>query len=290
MIKAVFFGTEYESALVLEKLIENNIEIVAVITKPNSKSGRGQKISSPAVKIVAQQRGISVVQPEILSENDIPKADIGILASYGKIIPPQIIDSFSSGIINIHPSLLPKYRGPSPIETAIINGDSQTGVSIMALSPEMDAGPIYVQEKVSLKGDETKPTLYEKMFTVGSKLLIDNIDKIISGGLKPKPQDNANASYTKLLSKTDGLLDPGKMSAVECERRVRAFLGFPKTRILFLGKEVVVTACKVLPDYTGDDWPDVIRCADNTYLQITEVISPHSGKKLKTADYLRGLK
>jgi len=311
MVKVVFFGTERESSQVLGKLIENGIEIIAVVTKPDSPRGRGQIISSPAIKKLAQQRGIPVVQPEKLTRSVIlnlfqdpdKQSDnisgfriesgmtntIGVLVSYGKIVPKEIIDSFPHGIINIHPSLLPKYRGPSPIETAIANGDSETGVSLMSLSPEMDAGPIYVQEKLALSGKETKPTLYEKLFSVGSDLLINNIDKIISGGLKPVPQDNAHASYTKLLNKNDGVLDPTTMTASECERKVRAYLGFPRTRIPLLGQEVIITGAKVLPDFTGDNWPDVIKCADDTYLQITEVISPHSGKQMKTADYLRGL-
>jgi methionyl-tRNA formyltransferase len=290
VIKIVFFGTEAESALVLEKLIEVGLEIIAVVTKPDSPRGRGQKLEAPAVKMLAEQHGITILQPEQLSADNIPQADIGILVSYGKIIPQSVIDLFPHGIINVHPSLLPKYRGPSPIEAAIANGDSKTGVSLMALSAEMDAGPVYAQEKIVLDGTETKPTLYEKLFTVGSEMLINNINEIVSGGLKPTPQDDTHATYTKLITKADGLLDPTTMTADECERKVRAYLGFPKTRLNFHGQEVIITAAKALPGFAGDEWPDVIICKDKTTLQIIELISPNSGKQMKISDYLNGLK
>jgi len=304
--KIIFFGTESESVLVLEKLIKSKFDIVAVVTKPDSPRGRGQKLDSPPVKKLAEQHGISVLQPEKLSpgsshaQHQIQRiwccgvqsllADIGVLVSYGKIIPQSVIDLFPHGIINIHPSLLPKYRGPSPIETAIANGDGETGVSLMALSAEMDAGPVYIQEKVALDGTETKPTLYEKLFTVGGELLINNIDKIINGGLKPVAQNDTHATYTHLLTKADGLLDPTSMTADECERKVRAYLGSPRTRLNFHGQETIITGTKVLPNFAGDEWPDVVICKNKTALQIIELISPTSGKQMKAADYLRGLR
>jgi methionyl-tRNA formyltransferase len=309
MIKVVFFGTEGESALVLGKLIAGGFDIAAVVTKPDSARGRGRKIDAPAVKKLAEQHGIKVLQseklvPEVIasvakqfSQNNLyrhgnksPRDDlVGVLVSYGKIIPQSVIDIFPHGIINIHPSLLPKYRGPSPIETAIANGDAETGVSLMALSAQMDAGPVYVQEKVTID-DANKPTLYKKLFTVGSKLLLDNIDSIVNGGLKPTAQDDTQATYTQLLTKADGDLDPATMTAGECERKVRAYLGFPRTRITFHGQEIIVTQAKALEGFAGDDWPDVVKCANNTFLQIIEIISPNSGKQMKTADYLRGLR
>ena len=305
-MNVVFFGTESESALILEKLISSGFEITTVVTKPDRPRGRGQKLDSPLVKKLADQHNIPVLQPEILipdviarsiatkqsSSNNLDRhADarddntIGVLVSYGKIIPQSIIDLFPHGIINIHPSLLPKYRGPSPIETTIANGDSETGVSLMALSAEMDAGPVYAQQTIPLNGTETKPTLYEKLFTVGSKLLIDNISKIISGKLKPIPQNDAHATYTKLLNKADGLLDPTSMTAAACEHKVRAYLGFPRTRINFLGREVIITSAHV----AEFEHEHGIQCADDKWLVIDELISPTSGKQMKTTDYLRGL-
>jgi methionyl-tRNA formyltransferase len=298
-VKIVFFGNEQLAqglaspiTPTFDSLINSDHDIVALVLprKPNSVSRNKKEL-----KIIARAEAQNIIviyadQMDNLDEVLLGlNADIGILVSYGKIVPQKIIDVFPHGIINIHPSLLPKYRGPSPIETTIMKGDNTTGVSLMALSAKMDAGPIYAQAEVVLDGTETKPTLYEKLSTVGSKLLIDNIDKIIAGGLKPTPQNDTHAAYTQLLTKSDGLLDPATMTATECERKIRAFVGFPRTRLNFHGREVIITSAKVLPGFAGDKWPDIIKCADNTFLQINELISPTSGKTMKTSDYFRGL-
>ena len=163
----VFFGTEEFSAVSLRRLIDDGFSIPAVITKPDSKKGRGKKMVPSAVKILAEEYKIPVWQPRKLADivSDIKSLDdpIGVLVSYGKIIPQSVIDLFSPGIVNVHPSLLPKYRGPSPIETAILNGDDKTGISIMQLSADMDAGPVYDQLEVGLDGNETAPQLEEKL-------------------------------------------------------------------------------------------------------------------------------
>jgi len=291
MTKIVFFGTEKESSLVLEKLISNNFDISLVVTKPDSVKGRGQKIYQPDVKKLALKHNIAVSQPNNLKELVLPKnSSVGVLVSFGKIIPQSIIDSFKYGIINIHPSLLPQYRGPSPIETAILNGDDETGVSLISLSSKMDAGPIFAQEKISLSDQEYKSELYKVLFELGSKLLIKNLDKIVSEKLEPTPQNNSLATYCHLFKKTDGNLDSNNMSAIECERKVRAFIGFPKTNINFSGKKIIVTKAKSLYNFSGDNWPDIIKCKNNSFLQIEEIISPTSGKTMKVTDYLRGLR
>ena len=163
----LFFGTDLFSAATLGSLIEAEYTIGAVITKPDSKSGRGQKLTKPLVAQIAEAHGIPVWQPiklldisnDITALNTASNEVVGVLSSFGRIVPQSIIDLFPLGIINIHPSLLPLYRGPSPIETAIENGDQQTGVSIMKLSAEMDAGPIYAQQVYVLDGTETQPYL-----------------------------------------------------------------------------------------------------------------------------------
>lgn len=291
MSKIVFFGTEQESSFVLEKLIKNNFDISLVVTKPDSSRGRGQKIQPPNIKKVALEYNIPVVQPDNINELTLPKnSTVGVLVSFGKIIPQSIIDSFKHGIINIHPSLLPKYRGPSPVETTILNGDDETGVSLMSLEAGMDSGPIYIQEKITLNQTETYTSLLEKLMELGADLLIKNFEKITSNELLPTKQNDSEATYCNLIQKSDGVLDPTITTATECERKVRAFIKYPKTRIDFLGNEVIVTKAKVLNSFAGDNWPDVIKCADNSYLQIEQIISPNSGKIMKTADYLRGLR
>lgn len=294
MTKIVFFGTEDFSAPTLEALIESNYKIVAVVTKPDSVRGRGHKVDSPAVAKIAASHNIEVLQPQKLSDarNRLASigAPIGILVSYGKIIPESIINTFPKGIVNLHPSLLPQYRGPSPIETAILNGDTETGLTLMALAKEMDAGPIYYQEKVTLSGTETRPELYETLSRRGAELMIEKMPEILDGTLQLRPQDDSLASYCQLIDRqADGYIYPSTMTAIECERRVRAFLNWPKTRLNYLGQEIIVTKVRILDNYKGDSWPDVIKCHDNTYLQIVELIAT-SGKRMKTADYLRGLK
>ena len=291
--RIVFFGTEAFSAPTLELLIKSNFEVVAVITKPDTLRGRGHKLEQPAVKKIALANNINVLQPnkvtEILPELSKMQPDIGVLVSYGWIIPQSVIDAFPEGIVNGHPSLLPKYRGPSPIESAITNGDRETGVSIMQLSREMDAGPVYLQEKSVLNGSETQSELYEKFAKRGAELLTGNLEKISRGELKPISQNDTDATYCRLLSKEDGILDPVLMTADECERKIRAYQVWPKTRLNFLGENLIVTRAKVLPNFAGDSWPDVIKCKDETTLQIVELVAP-SGKKMKTADYLRGVR
>jgi len=231
--KIVFFGTENYSLITLEALVEEGFNVVCVITKPDTKRGRGHKLTEPPVKTFAKSHNIPVLQPSKVSEiTDYIKQlqpVTGVLVAYGKIIPQSIIDLFTPGIINVHPSLLPKYRGPSPIESAIANRDTETGVSIMQLDSKMDAGPIYTQTRQSLTGKETKFELYDKLFHEGTSLLIKNLPNIINGSLQPTPQDDSQASYCQLLNKDDSWLDTERMTAAEAEAHVRAHLGFPRS-------------------------------------------------------------
>ncbi|MCL1876498.1 methionyl-tRNA formyltransferase [Candidatus Saccharibacteria bacterium] len=298
--KIVFFGNE-QLAQGLEKpitpifdaLIAHDYEVAALVLPrdPSSKSRSGQKM---AIIEAAERNNISIVFADQESDLDgtLRKfgAEIGVLASFGKIVRQSTIDAFPRGIVNIHPSLLPKYRGSTPIETAILNGDNETGVSLMQLVAKMDAGGVFAAGKIALNGDETKQELYEKLANLGAELLIENLPKIMSGELPPAPQNDADATFTAQLSKTAGDLDPTTMTATECERKVRAFLNFPRTRLHFMGQETVVTAARIVPNFAGDDWADIIPCAGDTFLQVTELINPKSGKKMRVADYLRGLR
>ncbi|HEX4662531.1 MAG TPA: methionyl-tRNA formyltransferase [Candidatus Saccharimonadales bacterium] len=287
----IFFGTEDFSAVTLQTLIDSGWPVAAVITKPNFRRGRSQQLAQPKVKDIALAANIPVWQPHKLIEvqDDIKKLQpvAGVLVSYGKIIPQSIIDLFTPGIINVHPSLLPKYRGPSPIESAIVHDDSKTGVSIMSLSKDMDAGPVYSQKVVPLTGHETKPELYHQLATIGANLLVEKLPAIISGELTPQPQHETAASYCKLLTKADGLLLPDQKTANVCEREVRAYLGYPKSRLSFDGHDIIVTKARVAKARNDGDF--VIACADNTYLEVQSLVAP-SGRTVSGADFLRGHK
>lgn len=283
----LFFGTDSFSVSALRHLIEAGYSIGAVITKPDTKSGRGQKVTPPAVKVLAEQHAIPVWQPTRLDEitNDIAAFDqpVGVLSSFGRIIPQHIIDMFTPGIINVHPSLLPAYRGPSPIETAILNGDRQTGASIMLLSAAMDAGPVYVQASYPLTGIETQPELYEQLADFGSSLLIQHLPHILDGTLLPTPQ-LGDVTYTHLLQKSDAVVDPLAYKAATLARKVRAHLVYPKTKLTLLGQPVTITAASASPVQTSS--LDVI-CGDGEFLVISELIGP-SGRRMTGHDFLNG--
>lgn len=286
----VFFGTEDFSAASLTALINSDFDVVAVVTKPDSPRGRNRVMTPPLVKIIAEEAGIPVLQPQKLDHGAIKELKkflpaAGVLVSYGKILPQKLLDMFTPGIINVHPSLLPKYRGPSPIEAAIVNGDEVTGVTIMQLIDRMDAGPIYLQHRHHLNGSETKPELYSALAEIGADLLKDNLASIISGDLPPKEQQDEYASYCSLLKKEDGLMDVEHKTAEQLEREVRAYLGFPKSRLNYHGFELIVTETQVAEHPTDDDL--VVECAHETYLQIIKLTAP-SGKTMSGKEFLRG--
>lgn len=291
--KLVFFGNERLATGVstnvptLRTLLKAGYEITAVVSSHSegvSRSKRGLEIVE-----VAHAYHIPVLMPgNSLEIEDILKktgAEAAVLVAFGQIIPQQIIDIFPKGIINIHPSLLPEYRGPTPVETAILDGTAQTGVSLMSLSAKMDAGPVYLQAKLGLSGSETKPALAKKLLELGAELLADNLRYIMDGTLEPIPQDASAASYTKMLDKKDGWID-FKEPAELIERKVRAFLGFPKTRAEVFGQEVVITKAKLAKD--AHDGHLVIK-AQPGYLEVRELIAP-SGRTMSGADFIRGYK
>ena len=286
--KLVFFGTEDFSLIALRALVEANYEIAAVITKPDTPRGRGHVLTPPAVKNYALEHDIAVWQPAKLSDiaDDITALQpvAGVLVSYGKIIPQSIIDLFTPGIINVHPSLLPLYRGPSPIEAAIANRDDQTGVSIMQLSAAMDAGPIYAQVTQSLDGSETQSEAYQTLGDIGTQLLVDTLPDILDGNLQPTAQDDSRATYCQLLSKDQSWINPDQQTATRAEAQVRAHQVFPRTRFNYNDQTIIITAAHVTKQATS---PLDITFHDGSVLAIDELIAP-SGKKMSAPDYLRG--
>jgi len=258
-----------------------------VVTQPDRPSGRGQKKLPPPLKVVAGEYNIKVFQPEkvgkIVFELAALEPSHGILAAYGQIIPQSLIDIFPGGIINVHPSLLPAWRGASPIEAAILAGDHTSGISLMALNAYMDEGPVYAQREVVLTAEETQSDLYKRMAEIGADLLASKLLAIADGSLPPEPQDDAQATYSKLLKKDDGLIKWGK-SAEEYERQVRAFLIWPKSRARIFGKEVIITKARVAKD--ADDGVLVMKCHSG-YLEILGLIGP-SGKTMTGKAFLHG--
>lgn len=288
----IFFGNERlssgfvpQGAPTLQALIQSGYLVKAVVA--NYEMGQSRKARTLEIETIARQHNIPVLLPDrpkdIIGQLTELGADVGVLVAYGRIIPQSIIDIFPHGILNIHPSLLPQHRGPTPIEQAILDGATQTGVSIMGLVQAMDAGPIYAQQRIALSGHETKQELTQELLTLGGKLLLEVLPSVLKGEAHPLQQDDSLATFTRLLNKSDGTMDFHK-SAQQLEREVRAYATWPKSRLSLFGHQLVVTKAHVVQDKNAKAL--VLACKPG-YLQIDELVAP-SGKKISGADFLRG--
>jgi methionyl-tRNA formyltransferase len=219
---------------------------------------------------------------------------LAVLASYGRIIPQAILDEFPLGIINVHPSLLPIYRGPTPIEQAILDGATKTGVSIMRLTAGMDEGPIYKQKTLHLMGEETKTDLARQLQKLGADLLTEVLPAIGDGSLKPRQQPHpSRATYSRLLAKEDSIIDWHK-SAEQLEREIRAYAGWPKSRTKIGDIEIIITKANALPI---DGEPAKVEVLENSgeliiycghgYLSIKN-IKPIGKKEMTAKEFIRG--
>jgi methionyl-tRNA formyltransferase len=293
--KIVFFGNERlssgfdpQGAPTLELLVKNGYDVAAVVANFEQSMSRGARTLE--IKEIAEKYHIPLLLPTKLGDITDKLASIGaaagVLVAYGKIIPQRIIDLFPRGIINIHPSLLPHYRGSTPIEQAIIDGAQETGVSLMRLVAKMDAGPIFAQTKVPLRGNETKQELTSKLLNIGGQMLIANLPHILDGTAKITEQNESNATFTSLFTKDDGKLDLAK-TAQQLEREIRALAGWPKARATIFGHEVIILSARVAGGQT--DGALVIPCGENTFLEVLQLTAP-SGRTMSGADFLRGYK
>lgn len=230
-MRILFAGTP-DIAVPSLKAVAASHEICGVLTSPDRRSGRGRRMAQSPVKAAALDMGLAVFQPQRLGatareEVTTFQPEILVVVAYGKIFGPMFLSLFSRGGVNLHPSLLPKYRGPAPIPAAILNGEQQTGVSVQQLALEMDAGPVYAQEKMVLDGTETTASLSARAAEKGAALLAQVLDDIERGTAKPEPQDHDGATYCTLIRKEDGLVD-WSADATEIDRMVRAYDPWPR--------------------------------------------------------------
>lgn len=253
--KIAFFGTHDFAATILEGLLNSGIvSVEMVFTQPDRKTGRKQILEESPVKKLARKYNIPVEQPESLKDFGLRTSDfrLAVVAQYGLIIPKKIIDSFPKGMINVHGSLLPKYRGASPIQMALVNGEKETGVTIVLMDEKMDHGPILSQAKLKIDTDDTYATLAHKMAAEGLILLLKTLPEWLSlnGGKKFQPQDESQATFTKLLSKDDGKIDFNK-TANETYNLYRGFTPWPGVWTIWNGKRLklvqITLAEKILP-------------------------------------------
>lgn len=305
----IFFGTSEFAVPSFEALLGdregtygagNRFKILAVVTQPDRPVGRHAQMQKPAMKIAAEKYGIPVIQFEQVKSDEAfekltsLKADVAVVASFGQIIPQRVLDLYKYGMVNVHSSLLPKYRGASPITAAIANGDKETGVTIMLIDAKMDHGPTLAQWKTMIFPTDTTATLTPRLAILGAELLANTLPDYIDGVIQPVEQDHSEATSVKLLSREDGRLDPATKTSAELERLVRANDPWPGTFIEVDSKRLKVLACEVdgatdLPPGTRfevDGMP-AIACADAVGLLLTKV-QPEGKPLLEGADFLRG--
>lgn len=248
----IFFGTPEYATLALDEMEKLGITPKIVVTTPDRKAGRGMKLSPPPVKVWGEKRNIEVRQPEKLDErfiNEIQKRTIpvGIVAAYGKIIPQDLIEAFPKGILNIHPSLLPKYRGASPVRSQILADDKDIGVTIMKIDAELDHGPLLARKAVTppywpMQGSE----LTDLLFREGGKLCAEILPKYMNGEIEPREQDHTQATFTKKISKGDGKIDMND-DPYQNLLKIRAFDEWPRAYFFTEGgKRVIVTEAEVV--------------------------------------------
>jgi len=241
-MKIIFMGTPEPAASILQELISSQHEIVCVVTQPDRPKGRGQKLTFPPVKEIALKNDLPIKQPEKVKNNAVftsllksLKPDMIVVVAYGKILPQEIIEVPKLGCINVHASLLPKYRGAAPIQWALINGESETGISIMKINERLDAGEIILQKKIKISEADNAITLFEKLFDLGGKLMLRVLEQIEHGTARFTAQDDAQATFAPSLTKESGEID-WKNSALSIHNRIRGTVPWPVTHTYYKEK------------------------------------------------------
>ncbi len=252
-MKIFFFGAPSFSAEILKNLLQEKINIDYLITHPDKKIGRQQKLTANPTKLLAQKTGLPIKEFAHLDKKSLnffqeEKADLFIVAAYGQLIPKEILQSARLGALNIHPSLLPKLRGPAPIQTALQQGLKKTGTSIMLMTEKMDAGPIIYQEEISIKNDDCYPQLEKKLIKLSGRLINKTIDYIKKEGKLPpaQPQDEKQATYSQLIKKQDGLIN-WQETAEQIYNRWRAFCQWPQVYSFYRGEKIILKEIKLSP-------------------------------------------
>jgi len=262
-MKYLFFGTPEFAAIILEKLINAGFIPSAVVCNPDKPTGRKKIITPPLTKLLAIKYNIPVLQPEVLSifnfQFSISNFDFFIVASYAKILPKEILEIPRFGTIGVHPSFLPKYRGPSPIQAAILNEEQETGVTLFLLDEKVDHGPVLENRKQKIENSDNYKTLHNKLAELGGDLLIETIPKFLREEIKSQPQDESQATYTKKFSAEDGFVGfkdlekaqkDGGQIAIEVERKIRALNPEPGVWTIKDGKRMKILEAELMPDKT----------------------------------------
>jgi len=299
-MKIIFMGTPEFAVPSLRALIESGEEVVAVVTQPDKPKGRGLEIVPPPTKILAEKHRIPVLQPakikteEFFIELKKFNPDLICVAAYGKILPKNILDLPTYDCINVHASLLPKYRGAAPINWAIIRGEKVTGITTMKMDEGMDTGDMLLKKELPIDDEDTGETLSEKLSEIGGKLLIETIRLLKEGRLNPIPQDHSQATYAPMLKKEDGKID-WKKSAEEIKNLIRGTLPWPGAYTNLEGKLLKIYKARLAED---EGKPGEIIKSDSDTLRVATgkgaldilELQIEGAKRLKTEEFLRGRK
>jgi len=262
-MRIIFLGSPQFAVHPLEALVAAGHTIAAVITQPDRPAGRDRRLTPPPVKLAAQALGLPVLQPESLRDPAVVEQlaalqpEAGVVAAYGEILRKNVLAIPPLGYLNIHPSLLPLHRGPTPVAGAIMAGERETGVSVMRLDPGMDSGPLLAQVVVPLPADVRAGPLTDALFQLGARLLVESLPPYAAGELLPQAQDHSLATVTRLLKKADGQLD-WALPALVIERVTRAYDPWPGAHTSWHGQPLRLLRAVVHPDWAGAEQPGTL--------------------------------
>jgi methionyl-tRNA formyltransferase len=298
-MRLVFAGTPAFAAVALEALVHSEHEIVLVLTQPDRPAGRGLKMVASEVKQLALRHGLTVSQPVTLRDGKVvksiaePGADAMVVAAYGLILPPDVLDVFPDRCINIHASLLPRWRGAAPIQHALLAGDSETGVSIMRMEQGLDTGPVFSMDRIRIEPRDTSSTLHDKLAALGAASIVRALTGIESDSLRAVPQSVEGITYAHKVTREQARID-WKLPAVVLDCAVRAFNPFPAAYSCFDGQVVKIREAEVISASSAapgeitsvSDEGVVVACGAGA-LRLTR-LQRAGGKQLAAAEFLRG--
>ncbi|UCE83178.1 MAG: methionyl-tRNA formyltransferase [Deltaproteobacteria bacterium] len=299
--RLVFLGTPEFALPSLEALLAAGAPILLVVTQPDRPKGRGRKLLAPPVKLLAQERGLSVYQPERIRSPEALERIAGlepaciVTVAYGQLLPAGILEIPTKGAVNVHASLLPKYRGPAPIHWALIQGESETGVTTMLMDTGMDTGDILLQREVVIQPEETGGSLHDRLAEVGAGLLVETLELMARGTLEPKVQDHSLATYAPMLAKEDGQVDWHDTSHRIC-CKIRGLDPWPGAFTRWQGKRLKLFGCRALPHFSSQAKPGTVIAVEEDGLQVytgegsvlVKALQLEGGRPLPVTDFLRG--
>ena len=297
----VFCGTPKFAVPTLERLVERGFQVKLVVTQPDRPRGRGLELAASPVKERAVEFRIPVVQPEKIKNNEEFRSQLAeikpnaiIVVGYGRIIPQWMIDLAPLGNLNLHASLLPKYRGAAPIQWAIAQGETITGVTTMRIDAGLDTGDILLQREMKISDEDTAETLAPRLATMGADLMVETLDGLQAGTVQPRPQDHSIATLAPVLKREDGLID-FRRSATEIYNRLRGFQPWPGAYTTFRGKQLHIWKAKLLPErrelacatMSVEGERVLVACGENSVLEILEV-QPEGKKRMAAHNFIHG--